>query len=329
MYDNSLFNSFFIKCFKPGDEEIDKNGDTLKYHYTSPNSFLSIIKSKELYFTDIRYLNDKSEPIFVVKRMVEFVDANHEKYPLTCDAFNDLVKGNNINDIRKLNTNHINYNLNLKYHYNNDRAFVFCTSIDGDSLSMWNYYVNNGFYQGYNIGFNMQKLLKSFDTEDKRHLDSFFVYYGKVLYSKKDQDQEINNLFDVLEHSNFSRLNRFEQIKFKLRSYIDHKGMFYKSDKFSHEKEYRIVLEFSDNRVHKDKTHYFGENNKQIKDDFVIKNGLVVPILKVKLKEDSISRITISPMMEFEIAKDSVRELIDTMGYKNIKIHKSNIPIRY
>ena len=64
----------------------------------------------------------------------------------------------------------------IKYHYNNDRAFVFCTSIDGDSLSMWNYYVNNGFYQGYNIGFNMQKLLKSFDTEDKRHLDSFFVY---------------------------------------------------------------------------------------------------------------------------------------------------------
>lgn len=329
MYDNSLFNSFFIKCFKPGDEEIDKNGDTLKYHYTSPNSFLSIIKNKELYFTDIRYLNDKSEPIFVVKRMVEFVDVNHEKYPLTCDAFNDLVKENNIDDIRKLNTNHINYNLNLKYNYNNDRAFVFCTSLDGDSLSMWNYYVNNGFYQGYNIGFNMQKLLKSFDTEDKRHLDPFFVYYGKVLYSKKDQDKEINNLFDVLEHSNFARLNKFEQIKFELRSYIEHKGMFYKSDKFSHEKEYRIVLEFSDFRVHKDKTHYFGENNQQIKDDFVIKNGLVVPILKVKLKEDSISRITISPMMEFEVARNSVRELIDTMGYKNIKIHKSNIPIRY
>lgn len=47
MYNNSFFNSFFIKCFKPGDEEIDKNGDTLKYHYTSPNSFLSIIKNKD------------------------------------------------------------------------------------------------------------------------------------------------------------------------------------------------------------------------------------------------------------------------------------------
>lgn len=327
MYNNSLFNSFFIKCFKPGDEEIDKNGDTLKYHYTSPNSFLSIIKNKELYFTDIRYLNDKSEPIFLVKRIVEFVNENYEKYPLTCEAFYDLIKENNIDDIKNLNINHINYNLNLKY--NNDRVFVFCTSIDGDSLSMWNYYVNNGFYQGYNIGFNMQKLLKSFDTEDKSLLDPFFVYYGKILYSKKDQDKEISNLFDVLEHSNYTRLDKFEQIKLDLRRYIDHKGMFYKSEKFSHEKEYRIVLEFSDTRVHKDKTNYFGENNKQIEDDFVIKNGLIVPVLKVKLKEDSISWITVSPMMEFEIAKNSVRELIDTMGYKNIQIHKSNIPIRY
>lgn len=259
--------------------------------------------------------------------MVEFVDENYEKYPLTCDAFNDLIKENNIDDIKKLSVNQINYNLNPKY--NDSRAFVFCTSTDCDSLSMWNYYVNNGFYQGYNIGFNMQKLLKSFDTDDEKHLDPLSVYYGKVLYSKNNQYKEINALFNALEYNNDTRLNKYEQTKFELRRYIDLKGMFYKSDKFSHENEYRIVLEFDDIRVHRDKSNYFGEINKQIKDDFIVKNGFIVPVLKVKLKYDSISWITVSPMTEFETAKSSIRELIDTMGFKNVQIHKSNIPIRY
>ena len=39
------------------------------------------------------------------------------------------------------------------------RYYVFCTSIKGDSLNMWNYYLKNGKYQGYNIGISLEKIL--------------------------------------------------------------------------------------------------------------------------------------------------------------------------
>ena len=68
MADNSnyQFNSLLIRTFQPGAEDNAKNTDKLKYHYTSPDALLSILKNQKIFFTDIRFLNDKSEDIYFV-----------------------------------------------------------------------------------------------------------------------------------------------------------------------------------------------------------------------------------------------------------------------
>ena len=83
--------------------------------------------------------------------------------------------------------------------YMEQRHFVFCMSAKQDSLNMWNYYVNNGNYQGYNIGFSVNKFLKTFDINVDKFIDPFIVYYGDVLYKEAEQYKEIKSFFDLIE----------------------------------------------------------------------------------------------------------------------------------
>ena len=53
LFRDYTFNSLLINTFKPGSEENPKEKNKLKYHYTSPNALLSILKNQQIYFTDI------------------------------------------------------------------------------------------------------------------------------------------------------------------------------------------------------------------------------------------------------------------------------------
>ena len=116
------------------------------------------------------------------------------KYSYFEEAINRLIKGNNIGLIKRLEITNIEYNDVPRMPYVPQRVFVFCTCTEADSLNMWNYYVNNGSYQGYNIGIRVIDLLKTFDTPETNQMDAFIVRYGKVLYKEKDQFAEIQRL---------------------------------------------------------------------------------------------------------------------------------------
>ena len=193
--------------------------------------------------------------------------------------------------------------------------------------SSTNYYVNNGVYQGYNIGFNVQELIRSFDVEEDI-LDSFLVYYGNVLYKKAEQYKFLKNRFKKLEevHKNDENLNH---LTIKLRMFIDSFCAFFKHPKFEEEKEFRIVIEIADARIPRTDNHFVGPYNKKMKYDFYTKNGLIIPCLYVKINKQSFSRITVSPIMEAEITKMSIRELLSTNGYKGCRVYQSTIPIRF
>ena len=77
MNNDSTFTSPLIKSFQT-DDKIENNTKKIRYHYTSPSAFLSIIENQRVHFTDIRYLNDKSEGIYLIKLIIEFFE-NHKK----------------------------------------------------------------------------------------------------------------------------------------------------------------------------------------------------------------------------------------------------------
>lgn len=191
-YNKKKFNSIFIREFRPGgifESDEVKN----VYHYASMETFLSIIKNQSIRFSDVRFMNDKSESIFFVKRLLEFQDEYTNTYPLFSEVINELLKGNDYDAIKKLSVTNIKYCDFPNIRRPEQRNFIFCTSINPDSLNMWNYYASGGTYTGCSIGLSVDSLLKTFDTPVPNTSDPFSVYYGKVLYAKNDNLKQLRN----------------------------------------------------------------------------------------------------------------------------------------
>ena len=76
-----------------------------KYHYTSPNAFLSILQNQNLRFTDARFMNDKVELTYFIKLLLDFIDKNKQKYPLCEECLYGLLANYAIDDIKNLKVN--------------------------------------------------------------------------------------------------------------------------------------------------------------------------------------------------------------------------------
>ena len=330
------FNSDMIKCFQPKGEKFFAKNNLTRYHYTSANALMKILKTDNdtacVRFTDVRYLNDKSEMLFFVKRLLEFLRDNRSKYPFCCEVVNDLLlKKHSEQEYIDLTVPKIEFTDLEKLSFAESRSFVFCTCKESDSLNMWNYYVQNGEYQGYSIGIDLYKFLKSFDVNNKGDaLDPIFFFYGEVIYSERKQKRQIETICNKIERNNVkTRSDDYQYSMYELYMYICSHGMFFKDKNFEHEKEYRILIMMSEACVSKDKTSFNNKFNKEIKLNFYERMGILVPCLEVPFEKESIKSITIAPIMERTIALSGISEFLKVNEYKNVSVDFSKIPIRY
>lgn len=329
------YSSNFIHNYRRDGIVLDKS-EKIVYHYTSPEGLLGILNNQNVRFTDIRYMNDRSEGVYFIKKLIEYIEKNKSVFPHAETIVNSLLQENDYNEIKRLSVTNVKFKTNLNGKTKSARTFLFCTCTDPDLLNMWNYYVKNGAYQGYSIGFNVSSFLNELGNIFP---NSQFVsiYYGKVLYSPKEQEDEIKNLLQTIENSAEQHLssqksatpNLMSLGEIYLKEYIDLYGVFFKHPKFSNEQEYRFVVEFDD--YYKSIQDYLTNNyeDKTLNLDFCIKNGMLTPYLKIPYAYNTISRIYISPMTEFEISKQSIKELARKKGYRVFSIWQSKIPIRY
>lgn len=332
------FKSLFINEFRPG-HSAQKIENTIVYHYTGACSLLSILENECVRFSDIRYMNDRSETIFFVKRLIEFITENGDQHPFFRDVVNQLLAENDYDQILDLSIDKIKYKDIPGLKMQAQRAFIFCTCDEPDLLNMWNYYASSGTYTGYNIGLSVINFLKTFDVEQVGTMESFIVYYGHVLYTKKQQFEEIKSLAkEIDKYSLFDSIAQgISHATVTIRQYIETRGPFFKNDSFRAEKEYRFLFSIANDRIphsNKDANKYFGKYNKKLCEGFCERRGVIVPYMQVAIPENSISRITMSPMMEYEIAKSSIKELLKVKGIlgtnkTEVPIFKSKIPIRF
>ena len=341
------YSQFYIHSFSV-DKKENFNLHT-KYHYTSPGAFLSILKGRKIRFTDARFLNDKTEIKYFISVLIDFLNQNKSSFPLCLECVSELLKENSFNDLEDLDVSKIKYNYKIAEKETDGkekRIFIFCTSADNDSLNMWNYYVNNGKYQGYNIGININKFLKVFEKISVNNIKDFQVYYGNVLYKEKDQFKEISLYLKYIENlidshlnltgkqmsTNENRSNYINIGKKMIYQYIESRAAFYKHSKFADEREFRIVIEISEDCVPKNEqeaTSFLGPENGNMYEGFCAKNGLIVPFIQVEIPKNAIKQVTVSPIMEFEIAEKGIRELLLCNGIKDVEILHSEIPIRF
>lgn len=185
------FESKNIRSFQPQDASAQHDRTTTRYHYTSANALMAILdtgnNSGSVRFTDARYMNDRSEHMYFVKLLLEYMEEHKVEYQYCQDVINELLfkdQPYSLNDYLSLRVFEIKDVKIDNYLFPKPRHFLFCMSKNNDSLHMWNYYVHNGYYQGYNLGIRIYDFLKIFDQESAKKMIQL-KYIVEMCYTQK------------------------------------------------------------------------------------------------------------------------------------------------
>lgn len=185
---------------------------TSLFHYTDANGLKTILETGAMYASPTFSTNDPSELMYGWK-IVEEVCAEL------------LVKNEN-------NTTSIKLSNAIKYPTNFPILHLMCFSTDGDNLSQWRSYADNG--NGFSLEINVSSLLAPPDQ---------WAFY-KCIYNREQQKQKVIDLISIseqvnesLEHGKYFDLV-FDWFGWSLWSLIST----FKHHSYSDEKEWRCKI---------------------------------------------------------------------------------------
>lgn len=309
--------------------------NSIVYHYTSPQGAFDILRNKTLWFTDCQYLNDMSEFLHIVeplkaayKKIIREQGKNTEGVDTFLKSFfTSPYEDMDFTDIFGLKRQGKRRGFTPKFRY-----YVLCTSSNADTASMWNYYVKEGAYHGYNLGLDQNVIWEWFLHQTNGQIK---LVDGAVIYSHKKQVEMIYNELQTL-FNRFDEMMRqigednddtpaIDEFQDGLFEYINKQKLFFKNPSFESEREYRFVL-----KVHED---FFNSDNDNLKVNYRVgASGIITPYIEWNfgdLKATLLKQITLSPMMEPELAKASFKRFLADDVYRNIKIEPSRIKLRF
>lgn len=186
---------------------FDEKKHDILYHYCTTETFLSIIRNKILWMSDINTMNDFSEMHWAYQRFEEAAGSVME------------IVGREFLD-----------EIDLIISSSQARILPMLTSFstDGDVLSQWRAYTNDG--TGIAVGF------------DSRKISSLSVRIGSIEYSREKQVKHLAGLI-LLMHENCIGLSgkKRDDLIFEHSSNMGVDMAFFKNSAFSEEKEVRII----------------------------------------------------------------------------------------
>lgn len=299
-------------------------GLNILYHYTDIGGLKGIIENQCFFSSNSAYLNDKEEFYNGIKlfktAVIDYAKTLNDK-TLIQEVLNEL----NAKD--------------ESFHY------VTCFSLEGDLLSQWRAYADDG--KGIAIGFDLNNLIEAFKPKATGML---------IEYNKSVQKQAVKKIVKTTVDFYYSKLPLLEKINQKniykviaqeanevFNKYI---GQF-KHNSFQEEREFRFDLSI-DLDINKSRELSYR----------VSKNNLLVPYLHLKTnyKEEvdskllssqqetiesirkkvnhnvkllPIKEIIIGPSLDFELNRKSIIGFLRKNGYSdNIKVNQSKVPYR-
>lgn len=275
------------------------------YHYTSATGFEGIIKNSCLWFTRYDCVNDTTEGSEINKIFKKTCDKLLDEGKISIEFYNS------INNIEPYLSNGFGFAEDglLKVKLKESQYFISCFSRESDSLPMWNYYIKNNNYQGFNLEFFIKDL---FETGFEK---GYYLNFYNVIY-----DDEIK--FEILSEKILNINNYFstyteEKINFYLKFLLAKLMLLFKNKAFKHEKEVRAIL-----IVPKDCD----------KIEFREMNGYIIPYIAIPFKaKKNLLGVTIAPLYKDELAKRTLFEFLNKKGFTVYldNIVNSKIPIRF
>ncbi|WP_434480121.1 DUF2971 domain-containing protein [Gemmatimonas sp.] len=261
------------------------------YHYTSPGGLHGILRSRSIWATDVRFLNDAKEAQYAIEIVKARIKAKSSEFP------RDLER---------------RWNRALAV-ASETRAYVTCFSMEGDSLSQWRAYAK----AGYALGFATPSIAETARNQSVR------THLLPCIYSSQSQIEQVDYMLDYLseQHKGAVASGHLEPV-----SLHAHEASFYgfvmilsasfKHPKFKDEKEWRLVQVPMDVEA--------GKAGRQVRDG----GRWLVPYRSVHLHEPCLREIVIGPSPHRDLATESVRILVDEEGIQCEEYRPSEIPYR-
>lgn len=277
------------------------------YHYTTPQGLVGILENQKLWATEYSFLNDVSELNYGMKLSIDLLEKEIQKNSnITLDKYLMLVKKamenkQEINDF-----------------------YITSFSEHKDLLSQWKGYGQNG--QGFSLGFDF----KEFTRWKREDFLDIFIYIQPVIYNAEEQKNVLTKIYKnlinnilTLENNKLLKDKKINSIASCTVNFMKLKSIFFKSDSFQEENEWRIVYQNSGNVEVKKKKIKFRFNESKI-----------IPYLEL----DILPTKSILPIKEIILgAKNNMSEIDKIIDYIYTNLEKkdlipemklSNIPLR-
>jgi hypothetical protein len=260
------------------------------YHYTTGSGLIEIIRSGELWSTQVACLNDSSELLYPINLLRSKVDEAATS-PVSLEVGAVLQKIEEGLSEPTIDT---------------EGRFVACFSEDGDDLSQWRAYA--GGEGGYAI---------QFDSLHLRHNLPPTMILGKVEYDEAKQSDFLDDVLDTCLRFYFDGVSkkRAPSLEIWTAEFLQYWANlvivfapFIKHPRFAGEREWRLVYHLDDEGISRKR--------------FLQRSSMMsqhVP-LRLMMRNDGspclpITRVVVGPSRHKEISKISVNDLMRTYGY--------------
>ncbi len=310
------------------------------YHYTSPSGLLGIVDNEKdhenakLWFTRCDSLNDKSERCDIQKVLKKYKELRKDTIP---KEFRDVIEDLINTEVTKWklppilwrhSTDVLNY---LSLDEPDPINIYICSfSIYGDSLPMWNYYSKSNHYEGYALGIDSAKW-----KENIENLNGYTLDIRRIIYQEEAKIDELDKIVSECNQSleiaqRYQTIVGLKHVKYDFLCQIAELQFYFKDEHFSHENEVRAILQIPKD---KDVSGKEAAKDKDVSNNKVITkyragNGYIIPYMEVPVPKEAITSVTVGPLLEKELAKKNVKEMLESRGY-SCKVHTSEVPIRF
>lgn len=283
-----------LRYYDPPDGE-------LLYHYCDAEALLAICTSKKMRFSDIFSMNDFME-----------MHWGYRVWEKAASALIDTVGREFLDKIDEVFHNSGIFGL----------VVTSCFSLDGDVLSQWRAYADDG--QGYAIGFNARDLIQ-LPTRPLR-----------VLYDEDAQVQEVKKIVTTLHKVEKTADEQYGSDFREICHILAYDLAALKNPAFSEEKEVRLIhlLDFNKSnsslRLTDAGGYAFGKESEGVSVQFRMKDNVPTPFIELDFTDNGninpVKQVVMGPRND--ALPSAISIFLETTGIGSVDVKKSKASYR-
>lgn len=270
--------------------ELSQVPPPVLYHYTDAQGLMSIVDSKELWATNVLYLNDASEIRYAHDLAREFIAT------LAPDStiYRTLRKG-------------LGY-LSFLMDEGDVDIFISCFSSEPDLLSQWRAYGRSG--TGFALGFRTQELMDLASAGAPGNNQSLSLL--PIVYSRERQ-------LELMSEFASTTIQRRDEQQIGTFQYSDLLPWITLVTKCKHplfreENEWRLSM-----------LHLHPHTNPR----FRVKDGNIAPYVTIPVQRiNALTNVFIGPSLNPQLTKRAVKAMLLRKGYGQVTVEASGVPLR-